>query len=104
MLYLDFWKCEVFRKSQDALFGDYFLGFFSMGLCLFCFGKSLLNDLEENCDLQMSATTWWGVGPFWIEQTALSLMEKHLYNFVFHLKVICFHMNVQFYFAPQHKE
>lgn len=72
--------------------------------CLFCFGKCLLNDQEENCDLQMSATAWWGVGSFWIEQTALRLMEKNLYNLVFHLKIICFYMNVQFYFAPQPKE
>lgn len=71
VLYLGFWECEVFRKSQNALFGDYF--FFN---CLFCFGKCLLNDLEETCDLQMTATTWWAVGSFQIAQTALSLMEK----------------------------
>lgn len=41
---------------------------------IFCFGKCLLN--EENCDLQMSATTRWGVGSFWIEQTTLRLIEK----------------------------
>lgn len=26
--------------------------------CVFCFGKCLLNDLEENSDLQMSSTAW----------------------------------------------
>lgn len=51
------------------------MNFFSPSI--FCFGKCLLN--EENCDLQMSATTWWGIGSFWTEQTTLRLMEiNHL--------------------------